>query len=324
LGLTATPFAKGVPESFWAVANLVLPASFGLGSYQYKGRYCGGKQGEWGLVFSKATNIPELKWRTLHFMHRVTYEEALADLPPISYGLLVIRKEDQQSGLRYNDKYTYNQAIRNSGKDPSLPPAHELREAYICELSRKVVVQKAVEEAVSGGRCNIMVGRLFQADAWVKAIKTALAKKTDKGAPRPGVYCVTGESMTPEEKYAVIEEYSTNPHGGIIVTTWQSSGRGVDGLQQTTLGIITLILKSAVFDQIRFRWDRKGRKVRHRTEVCLVEGTHMESQLRELSKGVEFYRDFVQSDSFQNILNALTEEEATAEDAIDSLLAFCF
>jgi len=324
LGLTATPFAKGVPESFWAVANLVLPASFGLGSYQYKGRYCGGKQGEWGLVFSKATNIPELKWRTLHFMHRVTYEEALADLPPISYGLLVIRKEDQQSGLRYNEKYTYNQAIRHSGKDPSLPPAHELREAYICELSRKVVVQKAVEEAVSGGRCNIMVGRLFQADAWVKAINLALAKKTDKGAPRPGVYCVTGESMTPEEKYAVIEEYSTNPHGGIIVTTWQSSGRGVDGLQQTTLGIITLILKSAVFDQIRFRWDRKGRKVRHRTEVCLVEGTHMESQLRELSKGVEFYRDFVQSDAFQNILNALTEEEATAEDAIDSLLSFCF
>lgn len=324
LGLTATPFARGVPESFWAVANLVLPASFGLGSYHYRGRYCGGKQGEWGLVFAKATNIPELKWRTLHFMHRVTYEEALADLPPISYGLLVVRKEDQQSGLRYNEKYTYNQAIRNSSKDPSLPPAHELREAYICELARKVVVQKAVEEAVSGGRCNIMVGRLFQADAWIKAINLALVKKTDKGAPRPGVYCVTGESMTPEQKYAVIDEYSTNPHGGIIVTTWQSSGRGVDGLQQTTLGIITLILKSAVFDQIRFRWDRKGRKVRHRTEVCLVEGTHMESQLRELSKGVEFYRDFVQSDSFQNILNALTEEEATAEDAIDSLLSFCF
>ena len=121
LGLTATPFAKGVPESFWAVANLVLPASFGLGSYHYKGRYCGGKQGEWGLVFSKPTNITELKWRTLQFMHRVTYEEALADLPPISYGLLVIRREDHQSGLRYNDKYTYNQAIRASGKDPSLP-----------------------------------------------------------------------------------------------------------------------------------------------------------------------------------------------------------
>lgn len=323
IGLTATPF-KGIPEKFWAVAHLINPYSFGSSPYHYKGRYCGGQQGEYGLVYTKATNLNELKWRTLSFMHRVTAEEAFKGLPPISYNLLAIRKEDQQGNLRFNDKYTFNQALRAAKTDPDLPIAHELREQQVAELSRKVVVQRAVEEAVGGGKCHIMVGRLIQVEKWVTAIERALAKKLNPGAPRPGIYEITGESLTPEQKYKVIDQYAADPNGGICISSYQSSGRGVDGFQCTTRGIVTVIVDVDTYEQIVYRWRRKNQKVRVNVDFCVVEGTHQDSQLRKLVKGMKLYSTIVGSESFTEKLDTLQENEVTVEEATNSLLANLF
>lgn len=323
LTLTATPIYDGVPKKFFPVADLTWPYSLGFGEYHFGGRYCGGKKGEYGLIFPKGTNIPELKVMSTWFMHRVTSEEALAGLPEISYKLLYVKKENQTKNIRYNEKYTYNKALAAAHKDPELPPAHEIRSAYVCELARDAVIDEAVAEVVSGGRCFIMVERIEQARIWYDRIQKKITRRMNKGSDKPSVHLAIGEGMTPEERYAEIDKYNANPNGACMVGTRHAMGQGVDGLQQTTLAIIFPPPNAAMLEQAMGRFNRKGRKVRTVIRVMCVEGSHMEDQLKRLGTGLKLFGVFFDDTSFSNVVDALESEEGTVEDAVAALFDCC-
>lgn len=323
LGLTATPLYDGVPEKFWPITNLLIPGGFGLGFYQYGGRYCGGTQGEYGVEHLKATNVNELKWRSTFLLHRVSAEEAFQGLPETSYRLLKVRKEDQVKGIRYNDEFTYNQALRACGKRSDLPPAHELRMAYSCELARSAVIDEAITTLSSGQRCCIMVERATQAREWAEKIEWHLKRRMPKGVTLPSVFAIVGEDMTPEQRYNTIRLYNEDPLGSCIVGTRQAIGQGVDGLQNTHKGIMAMIPPNAAwYEQAIGRWRRKGQKIRNEIITVVVEGTNTETQLVKLGKGLKLFADFYQDDSFLTVADAL--EEDSVEDAVGSLLANIF
>lgn len=321
--LTATPIYDGVPKKFFPVADLTWPYILGFGEYHFGGRYCGGKRGEYGLIFPKGTNIPELKRLSTWFMHRVTSKEALAGLPEISYKLLYVKKENQTKGIRFNKKYTYNQALAAAHKDPEIPPAAEIRSAYVCELARDAVIDEAVAEVVSGGRCFIMVERIEQARIWYEKIAKKIDRRMNKGTAKPSVHLAIGEGMTPEERYEEINRYNSNPSGACMVGTRHAMGQGVDGLQQTTLAIIYPPPNAAMLEQAMGRFNRKGRKVRTVIRVICVEGSHMEDQLKRLGTGLKLFGVFFEDSSFSKVVEALESEEASVEDAVDALFDCC-
>jgi len=327
LTLTATPVYGGVPLKFWPVANMTWPYIMGFGAYHFKGRYCGAIKGDYCLLFPKGTNIKELKKRTLYFMHRVSAEQALSGLPEISYSLLYVKKENQPStsgknGIRFSEDLTYIQALRQTSPKNDLPPAREIRIAYLCDLCRESVIEEAVGEALSGGRCLIMVERLNQAKKWFELIKMRLKKRMNKGMKfTPSVHLMIGEGMTPEERYAERDKYNVNPAGAIAVGTRQAIGQGMDGLQQTTLGILQPSPNAAMLEQAIGRIHRKGRKVRSRIKLMCPEGSYMERYLSELGEDFEMFEDFLQDPGFRDIISALKTNDATVEDAVASFLS---
>lgn len=95
LFLTGTPILNR-PNEIFTLCQACDPTGLGADWWKFVNRYCGAKQGRFGLDISGATNLSELKENISRFTIRRTKDEVLQQLPKKREQVLLLEPDENQ------------------------------------------------------------------------------------------------------------------------------------------------------------------------------------------------------------------------------------
>lgn len=200
LALTGTPIWSR-PRDFWMLLKILYGYRFGTAD-EFDYAYCGAYMNQWGGKENKGISRPdELRLRLGYVMLRRTKEEVASELPPLTR---VVR---------------WVPAVKAATKALEAFALGQLHFADALNATLDSKVEAAVEAAASAGR--------FLLFTWQKRHAEQMYSMLNES----GVTCeiLTGD-YTETERQAAIQRAKKS--GASVVATIDSSGTGVDGLQE--------------------------------------------------------------------------------------------
>lgn len=201
LALTGTPIWSR-PRDFWMLLKILFGYRFGTAD-DFDYAYCAAYQNQWGGKENKGVSRPEeLKLRLSYVMLRRLKEDVASELPPLTREIRWVPQGKDKAAAKALEAAVLGQL--------------HFSDALNATLDQKV--DAAVEAAQEAGK--------FLMFTWQKRHAELLHEKLNAA----GYPCelLTGDYTTAERQLAIERAKKS---GASVVATIDSSGTGVDGLQ---------------------------------------------------------------------------------------------
>lgn len=324
IGLSATPLDDGRPRRLWSQLDLLCPGGFSHSFSRFALRYCNARPGQYGgLDDTGSSHIQELKARCSFLVHEVPYSESHEALPDTRVQVVYLSNTELNRAERWDDKSTFNQAIKGLAKEAKQNPLArermiEARLSEACSRKRKYVTSEALEGLKGGGKVVIFVARRREAEIWAQAIRREVSRgdEAQKGVP---VWMIHG-GVTETEKDEIIDEYRDSDGPCCLVATGQSVGTGVDGMQTTDLAIFAMLpWKPGDWQQWKGRFDRLGGRATL-LKVPIAEGTYDSRVVDILVEKFGPIGDFLAADELKGLDQKLLGLE-DKDPLVDSIIS---
>lgn len=206
LALDGTPYLSK-PAGLWSLLNVMGGMRFGR-AREFDARYCEGQQGTHAWEAKGASNTPELKQRLAHYMVRRTKKEVGLELPKVTTTVRWVDGTPSARAAMANMQYS----------------SDGMRRAMEPTLADKI---GPVVEAVKEANAATVVFCWRRSDA--NSIGMALHKAKEENM------VIHGDMDAASRARHVQEARRRNCH---VVTTYGSSGTGLDGLQEFSSNMV--------------------------------------------------------------------------------------
>jgi len=228
------------PIELYTVLRSLFPQSLGekyLSYYDYAYRFCAAYQGNFGFDCTGASNLLELAKILQSIMIRRLKQDVLKDLPAVTYDKIYLDPSDKLIRITQEERKQYNYGLKVSSENSSL---------------RQALGVIKVNAAIKHIRNMLEEKQKIVVFIWHKSVVDALMEEFKDHA----VKYTGGESAKEKEK--AIWSFQTNPDVNLFIGNIQSSGFGVDGLQDVCDTAI-FVEMSYVPNEIRQAIDRLNR-----------------------------------------------------------------
>jgi hypothetical protein len=290
LGLSATPIRDRISD-LWAQLDLLQPKLWGT-NWAFVHRYCDAQPGKYGgLDTTGASNIDELRARVKRVMHKVTKQEASAQLPKIRREMVKLDRVQQIAARGFITE------LRKAKKPSSI---FEIKLAMSAMSKRKWAVTETVDLLLQGQKVAVFAGRRKECEKLGqdidKALRVALRKEGVDINSVP-MWCMHG-GATVKARGAGVADYASTIGAACFVGTTQAFGEAIDGLQCTDVAIITMLpWTPGEVEQLEGRFARIGGNLVDGMRIIYViaEGT-VDEQVADLI----LYKLAAVADVFEN------------------------
>lgn len=311
LGLSATPYSVSLMD-LWSQLDALEPDCWGSGK-KFGMRYCDAKPGEHGgLDTTGASNTDELRLRLDYIMDIVSRKEMEAQLPGKVRELIYLKAKDL--GKAFKEHREFVKAAAAYGQES----LWEAQVAVSASMKRPWTSTFAAEKLMAGERIVILTNRHREVEELADAIIGKLPKELHDSV----MWSHGGSPLAERERQRVRFENTTEPL--LLVGTHDAWGQAIDGLQNTTVGIMnSLPTTPKILNQSETRWTRLGQRSHMTIYYAIAEGTIDETMnerlLNRLDILVEVLDGEEESDSAKGVLSGLADSDRLLEDILDGL-----
>lgn len=323
-GATATPINSGKLRRAYAQWDLLDP--LGLGSKtSFRARYTAAKEGaytEWDD--SENVNVEEFGARFKWLAHEVSRDESHKELPPNRIEVQWLDLDQKEISAGRVGQRELKAMMKGKQKDDDFCMEgmdirgymHEVRLASAAEAKKKRIFEyiKVVLNDNPSARIVMFLNRRHQTEVWARD----LTKKLDEPVryahgDHPREYrqeCIDwlmapevwGPNGPDEGDVAPFE-------GGVLLTTVQSMGRSLNGMQNAT-HLIFAVLPSqpGTVQQNLARVDRLGKKVSTLVTVFIGRHTYDETVVSAFKSSTDTVKRVVVANELDGLYKALKNE----------------
>jgi hypothetical protein len=311
-GTTATA-VKNRLKDLWGQLDLIWP--WGFGTYRiWTTRYAQGRPSAWNNAWDAngMSNVDELNDVLTFVVHRVSYKQSHAGLPPKRRQSMQLLPADCGDGWSVTRTRQELKAAALRGPSAVL----ETRLASSAAMKRPVIVDLVVEHVESGNPVKVCI--FDERHDNVEAIGKDLKKKL-KGVD---VFVVHGGNTTPETREKVRVAYMTHPGPCVLVGTGSSLGTGYN-LDDTDI---------AIFSQLPWtggdlhQWEQRFSRASTKKSVLIIfpicVGTideHVSSRLLEKLPAMELVVGDTETASAQDAITGADDKDKLAADFLAML-----
>lgn len=323
-GATATPINSGKLRRAYAQWDLLDP--HGLGSKSaFSSRYTAKKEGaysEWDD--SENANVEEFGRRFKWLAHEVSRDESHRELPPNRIEVQWLDLDQKEIAAGRVGQRELKSMLKGKQKEDDFGEVdirgymHEVRLASAAESKKKRIFEyvKTVLEENPSARIVVFMNRRQQTEVWARD----LAKKIN--APVRHAHgdhsreyrqeCINwlmsewvhGDVLDADANGDVSDHY-----GGVLLTTVQSMGRSLNGMQNAT-HLIFAVLPSqpGTVQQNLARVDRLGKKISTLVTVFVGRGTYDEQVVSAFKCSTDTVKRVVVANELDGLYRALKNE----------------
>lgn len=321
-GATATPINSGKLRRAYAQWDLLDP--LGLGSKtSFRARYTAAKENaytEWDD--SENANVEEFGRRFKWLAHEVSRDESHKELPPNRIEVQWLDLDQKEINAGRVGQRELKAMLKGKQKEDDFGEVdiraymHEVRLASAAESKKKRIFEyiKTVLEENPAARIVMFLNRRHQTEMWARD----LTKKLD--AP---VRHAHGEHSREHRQECIDwlmapEVWGPNGpddgdvapfEGGVLLTTVQSMGRSLNGMQNAT-HLIFAVLPSqpGTVQQNLARVDRLGKKISTLVTVFVGRGTYDEQVVSAFKCSTDTVKRVVVANELDGLYRALKNE----------------
>lgn len=285
--LTGTPIMAR-PIELFPLLNSLVPGEFG-NYFGYAKRYCGGKEGRFGLDVSGATNLDELQTRLRStVMIRRMKADVLTELPEKRRQIIDFPADstEAKAALKAEVKAVEARsraqaaiaAAKKGGGDATAEMMGGLRSA-LAEITKArhdtaraklpLCIDHIREAAESTGKVIIFAHHRDIVDALTAGLSDL------------GVVSITGATPT-DARQGIVDEFQNNPDTRVFIGNIQAAGVGLTLTAASTVIFTELDWTPAAMAQAEDRAHRIGQKSAVLVQYLVLEGSIDHNMLRTL------------------------------------------
>lgn len=259
-------------EDLYMQLCLIEPHAWGRTATRFLFRYCAARNGEWGLITSGMSNVPELVHRLEASVYRVPYEVIVAQLPPKRRITLRVPPECLVKPLARTREEASEEAQQEKTKQWQKGRERALLDA--ASAKRPAILDLVLEHTKTGkGKILVFSGRRRDVEHLGESIQHRL--KTMK------VWAAHG-GHTGDERQDVVDEFMAHPGPCVAVLSIDAFGQSLN-IQDTDVIICGMLPSTpGQVDQMEGRGYRLGMNRGLLVIYVVGEDTYDEHVIEEL------------------------------------------